>query len=82
MAGQRSNYQTSSPSCPVNDPPNLGSPRPLVHSLVQDGIYTSFYLSVSEPLMYMGSLTLLCMLDFCMYEIKFDFLLLIYLMSI
>ena len=28
--------------------------RPLSHSLAQDVMYSSFYHSVSEPLMYMG----------------------------
>ena len=39
---------------PVNDPPALESTRTLPHSLAKNGIHTSLYLSISEPLMYMG----------------------------
>ena len=38
--------------CPDNDPPILRSPRPLLHSLAQDGLYASFYFPVSELLVY------------------------------
>lgn len=37
---------------PVNEPPALGSPRPLTYSLAQDGVSTAVYLSVSDTLMY------------------------------
>ena len=57
---------------PVNDPPVFEVPRPLSHSLAQDGIYTSFYLCVSEPLMYVG---------FLYIQININFLMLICLMS-
>ena len=52
----------------MNDPPDLGSPRFLSHSLAQDDIQTLFYLSVSDPLMYTGSLVLSCMLGSHIYE--------------
>lgn len=62
----------------------LGSPRPLSYSLAQDGIYTSFYLSVSNLsniLTY--SLTSLTYSHVCGVPIHtiFYFLLLICLMS-
>ena len=48
---------------PVNDPPVLGSSRPLRNSSVQDDMYTSSYLSQTLSGMW-GPLT---------YKIKFDF---------
>ena len=51
------------PSCPW-------SPRPLCHFLDQDGILTSFYLSVSEPLLYAESLALFLDVGFLYIQIK------------
>ena len=44
----------------VNDLASLENPRPLPPFLAPDSLYTSFYLSIYEPLMYVGSLTFSC----------------------
>lgn len=59
MAGQIPNYQKICSYLPVGDPPVLGSPRSLLCSLSQDGVYISFYLSVSDLLLFVGFLNIM-----------------------
>ena len=72
MARQASNYQISAFLHIVQWMTLLSLETPGPYP-IQEGIYTSFYISVSEPLMYTG---------FPLYEAKFYFLLLTSLMSI
>lgn len=63
MAGQTPNYWTSALLTLV---PSEATGA-LTHSLTQDVMYTSFNLSGSEPLMYVGSLNLSCIWGSCTY---------------
>lgn len=58
MAGQTPNYQKICSYLPMGDLLVLGSPRSLFYSLSQNGVYISFYLSVSDLLMFVGFLNI------------------------
>ena len=57
-AGQIPNYQKICSYLPMGNPPVLGSPRSPLYSLSQNGVYISFYLSVSDLLLFVGFLNI------------------------
>lgn len=71
MAGKTSHYKTSALLVlSVNAAP-LEAPRPLSYSLAQDGMYSSFYLSVLTPYVWNHTYNILFSLLLCLMSTQF-----------